>query len=96
MDIDEGAVAHDFALGRMDEPHATHISGELIDFVKGAHAKFQSGQAVVGLAQIQEQEFVSGSRRKFMFLDVYATNPVTLALQFLYQVPTDETSGSAH
>ena len=58
--------------------------------------QFQSGQAVVGLAQIQEQEFVSGSRRKFMFLDVYATNPVTLALQFLYQVPTDETSGSAH
>jgi len=34
VDVDQGAVAHDLALGAVDKAHAAHVCRQLIDLVE--------------------------------------------------------------
>ena len=90
VDIDQGAVAHDLALGRVDETHAAHVGGQLIDFVDLPAGNRQRGLAVSRFAEVQLQELIGGGGGKLVLLDVHPADPIPLALQFLDQVAADE------
>ncbi len=92
MDIDQDAIAHDLALGRGDESHATHVSSQLVHFVKRTLRQGQSCLAILLLPEIQQQEFIGLGLGKFVLLDVHAAHPVSLSLELFHQVAADESS----
>ena len=53
MYVDQGAVVHDLALGRMDEAHASHIGRQLVHLVKSTVIQNESGSAILFLAQVK-------------------------------------------
>jgi len=96
VDVDQGAVAHDLALGRMDEPHPAHVGRKLIDLAGGLVSDPDGGLAGGLLAQVQEQEFGGSAGGKFRGFDVHAAHPIALALEPFDQVTADESTGSAY
>src|SRR5882762_6895217 len=96
MDVDEGAIVHDLALGRMDKSHSTHISSQLVHLVELAACDCQRGFAVLSAAEVQQPKFVSRARAVLVLLDIHSANPVTLPLQFLDQMAADEPTCATH
>ena len=96
VDIDQRAVAHNLALGRVDEAHTAHVGRKLIDLVSGLALDPDGGLTSGFLTQVQEQEFVGGAGGKVGGFDVHAADPIALALEPFDQVTADESTGSAY
>src|SRR5439155_12151576 len=61
VDIDQSAVAHNLALGRMDEPHAAHVGRQLIDGIEAARLQRQRRFTGVLLPQIEQEKVICNS-----------------------------------
>ncbi len=96
VDIAQSAVAHDLAFGRMNEPHAPHVGGKLVDLVDRFPVNHNRLVAVGRLAQIEQRELVPRGRPEFLLFDINATDPVTFSFEFLDQMPANKTTRTAH
>jgi hypothetical protein len=56
VDVDERVVAHDLALGRVNEPHATHIGGELIHLVELCRPAIGQPECLLAIPKFPEIE----------------------------------------
>jgi len=92
VNIDQGAVPHDFALSRVDESHSAHVGGQLVNLSRSPGNR---GLAVFRLSQIEEQEFIGLTGREFRALDIHATHPVTFSFQSFYEMTPDEPTRAA-
>ena len=95
VDVDQHAVVHDLALGRVDEAHAAHVGRELVDLVEGAAVQGQRGPTVRRLAQIQHHEFVGRRRGELVGLAIHTAYPIALRLEPLHQMAGDEPASAA-
>jgi len=96
VNVDQHAVVHDLALGRVDESHPAHVRGQLVHLVERAVAQRQCRAAVRRLTQVQHTELVGRGRGKLVLLDIHAAHPIALSLQLLDQVSADETTRSTY
>ncbi len=95
VEVDEGAVVHYLALGGVDKAHATHVGRQLVDLIEGAIPKSESGLAVLGLSQVEQQELVGRGGGELVLLDIHSPDPVAFLFEFLGQVATDKATGAA-
>jgi len=94
VDVDQRAVVHDLALGRVDEAHAAHVRRQLVDLIERARVERQRRLAVRLFAQVEQQELIGLGGRELVLFDVHPAHPIPLALQLLDQVPANEPSGA--
>jgi len=73
VNVDQHAVVHDLALGRVDESHPAHVRGQLVHLVERAVAQRQCRAAVRRLTQVQHTELVGRGRGKLVLLDIHST-----------------------
>ena len=97
VQVDQAAVAHDLALGRVDEPHAAHVGRELVDLVEGLAVLGAHGRLAIGrVPQVDPLEVVGGGGRELGVLLVGATDPVAVLHQPPHEVAPDEAPRPAH
>ncbi len=95
MDIDQGAVPHDLAFGRVDEAHAAHVGGQLEDLVEGPLRRFDRGPAVFFVPEVQNPEIIGRRRRELGVFQVDAPHPIAVLFQPSHQVTPDESARAA-
>jgi len=91
VEIDSRRVVHDVSIifSGENEPGAAHVRGQLVNF----------GQSLIDdvgdearIAQVPDREVIGRGYGVLVFLQVDTAHPVTLVLQSLHQVPTDESA----
>jgi len=92
MDVAQSVVMHDLALSEGNKPHTAHIGRQLVNLIEGAFLNRERRCAISRLSQVKKQEFISRRRCKFVLLDINTTDPIPFVLEFLDEMPTDETS----
>jgi hypothetical protein len=91
VEVDQAAVAHDLALGGVDEPHPAHVGRELVDLVEGlAGRRAHGGLAGREVAQVDDVKVVGRGGRELGPLLVGAADPVAVPRQTLHEVAADE------
>src|SRR5437773_11541329 len=77
----------------MNEPHPTHVGGELIHLVETRGrgiTQLKCPYTAGGFTQIEELELIGRRWRKLGSLDVYTAHPVPVGLQALHEMAGDE------
>ncbi len=77
MRVDEDIVAADIGVIRGNVADAAHVGREVIHFVD---ASPRGQKTIVGLAQIEDLEFVRGARLVFRILDIHPAHPIAVSL----------------
>src|SRR5467141_69765 len=96
VDVDERTIAHDFALGRVDESHPAHVRRELINDIECTRFQGQRCLTVLLLAQVEQPEIVCRSGTELGPLKVYAPDPEPLLLEPPDEVTRDEATRAAY
>jgi hypothetical protein len=95
VEIDCNGIVHQFSVvfAGKDVTGASHISRQLIDFVKIAIDELLN---VALITQICQDELISVSFIECRILKVNSANPKSFIFETLYQMVTDKSTGAAY
>src|SRR5256712_9538649 len=92
MSIDQDIIAGNSGMINSDVPDASHISGQVIDFMDSERCH----QTVIPASEIQHFEFMRGARLVLRGVGVHRAHPISALNQEMRQVVPDEASCSRH
>ena len=90
--VDQDVVLRDVGEERGDVADAAHVGGEVVDLIDVA----SGGQAVFPHPQVQNLKIVGSGLLILRLLDIDPTHPMTIGLQLLDQMMTNEPTGASY
>ena len=92
LQIHQRIIANDLGLVAFNEPDATHVSRESVNFIDA----FRRLQTVLRLRQIQKGKFVRSGSFVLRLFHIGAAHPIAMLNQILRQMVANKTTRAGH